>query len=313
MLPVGDQPLLGHIVEALATAGLDEIICVVGHNRERIQTYLENGTEWGVDIEYVTQGRPRGTGDALLQAEHAVSDSSLVINGDRLVEPSLIERLHTAYTESGAAQLAITEVANPNQYGVVTVDGDQLTDIIEKPAPHESNSRLVNAGVYALSPDIFAAIRQTETHGELKLTDTLEQYLAAHPVQTVRYDGLWVELSHPWDLLTASSEVLADQSPTTAASTSISNAATVGSPVAIGAHSRVQPGARLLRDVVVGDNVSIGANSVLSNSIVFEDAVIKPGTVLTDCIVGAGATIGPLTTAEGGTTDVRVDTTIHQT
>ena len=311
MLPVGQQPLLAHIVEALQAAGIDELVMVVGHNRERIQTHFQNGTAWNVAIEYVTQTRPRGTGDALLQAEHTISEGCLVINGDRLVDPTLLEQIHTAYTNTGEAQLAITEVEDPTQYGAVTTTDDQLTGITEKPEPHEVDSRLVNAGVYAFGPEIFAAIRQTDTHGERKLTDTLAEYCTTHPVHTIRYDGLWVELSRPWDLLSATSEVLAQQSAETADSATVSPAATVGSPVVIGDHARVHPGARLVRDVVIGDNVTIGANAVLTNTIVLADAVIEPGAVLTDCIVGAGATIGPLTVAEGGAADVRVDDTLH--
>lgn len=311
MLPVGHQPLLAHIVDAVQTAGIEELVFVVGHKRERIQNYFEGGADWGVSIEYVTQERPRGTGDALLQAEPVVGDGCLVINGDRLVEPALLENLLDAHGETDDAQMTVTTARDPTEYGTVELDDGTLTSIEEKPAPHEISSNLVNAGVYVFNPDIFAAIRQTDTRGELELTDTISEYLASHPIRAVRYDGLWIELSRLWDLLGASSTVLAKHSTPTAESAAISDDATVGPRVAVGEDARIQPGARLTRDVVIGENVTVGANTVLTNTIVLEDAVIGAGSVLTDCIVGAGARVGPLVAAEGGHADVRVNETIY--
>ncbi|AFK19833.1 glucose-1-phosphate thymidylyltransferase [Haloferax mediterranei ATCC 33500] len=311
MLPIGDKPLLEHIVEAIKAASVDEIIIVVGHKRERIQNHFQNGDDWGVDIQYVVQENPRGTGDALLEAEHAVSGDCIVINGDRIVEPELIERLIERHRTTNDACLAITEVEDPTQHGSVSVQTGHVTDIKEKPEEHEVQSNLINAGVYAFGPEIFAAIRRTDHYGELRLTDTLREYIQDHPLHAVHYDGLWLELSRLWDLLSVNSGVLAKNNSMVAASASISEDATVGEPVVVGEHSRIQPGARVFRDVVIGDNVTIGANAVVTNAVILEDTVIKPGAVISDCIIGAGSEVGPLTAIEGGHSDVRVDDELY--
>ncbi|QOS12737.1 sugar nucleotidyltransferase [Haloferax gibbonsii] len=311
MLPIGDKPLLEHIVDALATAGVDDIVLVVGHRQERIQNYFQNGNDWDVTIEYVTQETPRGTGDALLKAEHTVGDDCVVVNGDRIVEPRLITELLEQHQATDHACIAITEVEDPTKYGTVTLENGQVTSIREKPEAHETISNLVNAGVYVFGPEIFAAIRQTDQYGELKLTDTLRDYIEEHPLDAVSYDGLWLELSRPWDLLTVNSGVLARTDSTISKSADISSDATVGDPVVVGDHSRIQPGARIFRDVVIGDNVTIGSNAVITNAIILEDAVIEPGSVISDCIIGSGSTIGPVNSIEGGQTDVRVDDDLY--
>jgi len=311
MLPIGDKPLLEHIVDALATAGVDDIVLVVGHRQERIQNYFQNGTDWNVTIEYVTQDTPRGTGDALLKAEHTVGDDCIVINGDRIVEPRLITELLEQHQTTDHACIAITEVEDPTKYGTVTIENGQVTSIREKPEAHEVISNLVNAGVYVFGPEIFAAIRQTDQYGELKLTDTLRDYVQEHPLDTVTYDGMWLELSRPWDLLTVNSGVLARTDSSVSQSADTSSDATLGNPVVVGEHSRIQPGARIFRDVVIGDNVTIGANAVVTNAIILEDAVVEPGSVISDCIIGSGTTIGPLNSIEGGRTDVRVDSELY--
>ncbi|REA02043.1 glucose-1-phosphate thymidylyltransferase [Haloferax sp. Atlit-6N] len=311
MLPIGDRPLLEHIVDAVTAAGIDELLFVVGYKRERIQNYFGNGERWDASIEYVTQENPRGTGHALLTAEPAISGDCLVINGDRIVEPELLRRLLNRHADTNGACLAITEVTDPTQYGSVEVHDGLINNIREKPAPHEVTSNLINTGVYVFGPDIFAAIRQTEHHAELKLTDTLRNYIDEHPLHAVHYDGLWLELSRPWDLLAVNNGILATQGSTVADSAVIHDDATIGDPVVIGDHSRIQPGARIFHDVVIGDNVTIGANTILTNSVILEDTVIKPGTVLTDCIIGSGTELGPLNSIEGGSSDVRVDDQIY--
>ncbi|KAB1198202.1 MULTISPECIES: sugar phosphate nucleotidyltransferase [Haloferax] len=311
MLPIGDKPLLAHIINSIEAAGIDEVVLVVGHKRERVQSHFQNGDDWGVDIEYVVQENPRGTGDALLEAEHNIGGDCLVINGDRIVEPELLEELIHRYRSTNEACMAITEVDDPTAYGAVAVKARRVVDIQEKPEPHEVTSSLVNAGVYAFGPEIFSAIRQTDHYGELKLTDTLREYIQNHALHAVHYDGMWLELSRPWDLLSVNDGVLSGTSSAVADSASISEDATLGTPVVVGDHSHIQPGARLFHDVVIGDNVTIGANAVVTNAVILEDTIVKPGAVITDCIVGAGSEIGPLNSIEGGRTDVRVDDELY--
>ncbi|EMA08274.1 glucose-1-phosphate thymidylyltransferase [Haloferax denitrificans ATCC 35960] len=191
------------------------------------------------------------------------------------------------------------------------IEGNRVIDIKEKPKEHEIQSNLVNVGVYAFGPDIFAAIRRTNHYGELKLTDTLREFIDDHLLHAVHYDGMWLELSRPWDLLSVNSGILAQTDSVIADPAVVSKGATLGDPVVVGEHSRIQPGARIFRDVVIGDNVTIGANTVITNAIIFEDAVIEPGSVISDCIIGSGTTIGPLNSIEGGRTDVRVDDELY--
>jgi glucose-1-phosphate thymidylyltransferase len=311
MLPAANKPLLEHVVESLAAAGIERIVIVVGYKRKRIQNYFGNGDEWGVEIEYAFQDRPRGTGDALLRAESRVGEDFVAMNGDRIVDPELIERLIERRTRTGDTCIAVTGVEDPSKYGVVDLDGEQILDITEKPAPNEATSKVANAGVYAFGPDIFSAIRHTEYRGELALTDTLAKLLDAHPLRAVRYRGVWLELSEPWDLLAINDGILGTDGSRVAGDAQIADDSTVTDPVAIGSDAHLGPGGRLLRGTAIGDSVWIGANAVITNSVILPDATVHPGSVLTDCVVGEGAQVGPNVTAEGGETDVVIDGQFH--
>src|SRR6056297_849679 len=72
MVPVANRPLLEHVVSAIAEAGVDRIVLVVGHRQERIRTHFGDGDAWNVTIEYVEQSTRLGTAHAVAQAEAAV-------------------------------------------------------------------------------------------------------------------------------------------------------------------------------------------------------------------------------------------------
>jgi glucose-1-phosphate thymidylyltransferase len=170
----------------------------------------------------------------------------------------------------------------------------------------------VNVGVYAFGPDIFAAIRQTETFGELGLTDVLANYLSDHPVRAVRYTGTWYELSNPWDLLEVNAGHLSTEGQHIANSAVVDEDATIGSPTVIGPQSLIQPGGRVLQNSVLGANVSVGSNSVVRNSVVLKDVTIGPNAVVSDSIIGAGVSIGQSTSLLGGRSDIVLNDTVHK-
>lgn len=311
MLPVANKPLLEHVVDSLVEAGIEDLVFVVGHKRERIQNYFKNGNQWGAEITYAVQKTPLGTGDALLQAAPHVDEEFILLNGDRIVESTLVEQLIERRRATGETCMAIAHADDPTQYGMVTIDDDHVSNLIEKPPAHAVTSTLVNAGAYACGLELFPVLQKAEYRGELDLPQTLADNLDEHPVRPVHYDGLWLELSRPWDLLTANEGMLTHTGSFHSRTARIRDEATVVDPVAIGENTSVQPGARILPGTVLGNNVTVGANAVIRNTVVLSDATIGPGTVLTDCIVGENATLGPNGTVEGGRANVVVDDTLY--
>ncbi|WP_458190579.1 sugar phosphate nucleotidyltransferase [Haladaptatus sp. NG-WS-4] len=316
MLPVGNKPLLESVIESVATAGVTEIILVVGYQRERIQNYFRDGDKWNVDITYAVQKKQLGTGHALLQAETYVESDFIALNGDRYIESQVVEDLIDERRQTGASCLAVTRVEMPNRFGVVELDGQTVTDIIEKPILGTTSSKQINAGVYAFGPEIFAAIRQTESHGEQALTTTLKTQTEIHPIQAVSCTGLWGDVSYPWDILWLNNYVLDQQRSTLESdaphSVHVASNAVVHDDVVLDENVTVQPGAAVLRGTSIGENVTVGSNAVIEDAVVFPDATIGPGAVVRDCIVGANATIGANTTIEGGSTDITLGNEIHR-
>ena len=310
MLPVANKPLLEHVVESLVEAGVDELVVVIGSEGNRIQRYFEDGGPWNVDVQYAIQESPLGTGDALLQAEPLVGNDFLVLNGDRIVDPTLLHHLIDRRAATGDACMAVTRVDDPSLYGVVSLDDDRVTNIVEKPPEHAVTSNRVNAGAYAFGSEIFSVLRETEYYGELDLTKALRDHLDDHPVRAVHYDGTFFELTRPWDLLTANEAMLDRVGSSVVSTADVHPDTSVGDPVALGRGVSLSPGARVLRGSVLGEDVDVEANAVITNSVVLEDTTVGAGTVLRDCIVGSDVHLGPNVTVQGGSGDVQVRETV---
>jgi glucose-1-phosphate thymidylyltransferase len=332
MLPIANRPLLEYVIEAVAAAGIEEVVLVVGYKRERIQNYFEDGADWGVHIEYAVQESQLGTGHAVLQAESAVDGPFVVLNGDRIVEPEVVTRLREAGADpedgngngdgdgdpdagAGADQvvMAVTRSERPSQYGVVSLDGRRVTGITEKPAGYEG-AATINAGAYRFPPDVFEAIRATERtpEGELAVTTTIERYVERGGVLAVRYPGLRLDVTQLWDIPPVNEGVLDRRGGGRAASARVHPDASVAEAVQLGSDARVQPGAAVLSGTSLGDNVTVGPNAVVENAVVMADATVDAGAVVRDCVIGENATVGPNVTIEGGRADLVVEGTVHE-
>jgi len=311
MLPIGNKPLLEHVLESAREAGIDDFVFVVGYRRERIQSYFGDGDHWNVNIEYVIQETQLGTGHALLQAEHTVNDAFLVLNGDRIIDPGAISMVLEKRRDTNGHIIAVTRHQTPENYGVVELDGQTVTAIREKPPARTVQTEYVNAGIYGFEPAVFDALREIDTDGEFGITALFRPDREDH--QAVHFDGLWLDVSYLWDLLEVTSRILdRDGGAITPPTSTIYDSATVGELTALGSDVRVRPNATLLPGTTLSDNVDIGANAVVAHSIVLPDATVGDGATVRDCIVGENATIDANTTIAGGTATVAVDRTVHE-
>ncbi|MFB6084987.1 MAG: sugar phosphate nucleotidyltransferase [Halorientalis sp.] len=309
MLPVANRPILEHVVEAIAAAGIDEVVLVVGYKRDRIQTHFRNGEDFDVDVEYAIQDHQLGTGHAIATAESHVDGPFLVLNGDRLIDEHVVEAVAEALTDSGGPVVSVTRVREARNYGVVTLTDGRVTAIREKPPAYESTGDLINAGVYGFEPTIFDQVRSTETNeaGETEITATLDERGSDGGLETVRYQGRWLDVSYPWDLLTVNGTLLedGDRGPRV-------EGATVADDVAIAEGVSIGPNTTIGSRVALGANVTVGSNVTLSNAVVLPDTTIDDGAVVQDAIVGENTTVGPNSTVVGGESRMVVEDEVHR-
>jgi len=318
MLPAANRPVLGYVLDALIDAGIGRICLVVGYKRDRVQEHF--GPRYrDAPLTYVHQGKQLGSGHALLQARKSVDGPLLVVNGDRVIEPSLVSDVTRAFErDAGPAVLGVIERTNAHQYGAVVLQDGRIERIVEK--PDSDDYRLINAGVYAFDSSVFDAIAATPRRdGELQLPDTIDELIDEGDVQGVRTDGLWADATYPWDILTVTRELLArgrvneperDSRIWVNDSALIHDDATLQAPVVIGPDCEVGPGAVVGPTAALGYNVTVGSNATVERSVLDADTRVGAGSVLIDCVTGQDVRLGPFTVSSGGPTDVRVGSEI---
>jgi glucose-1-phosphate thymidylyltransferase len=304
MVPIANRPLLEYVLEAVAEAGIRDVVLVVGYKRERIQSHFGDGNDWEVDITYAVQEKQLGTGHAIAQAEPYVDGEFVALNGDRIIDSALVSRI--AEESIPAPAVAIRRSESPSSYGVVELDGNEVVSVDEKPGARAAASDLINAGVYKFTERVFDAIRRIDTVGESPITAAIDRLAEEGSVRAVRYDGRWLDISVPWNLLSVNAGVLDETGGHVDASAVVHDAATVAGPVDVAEDAHVHPNATVLAGTSLGDNAEVGANAVLSNTVVLPDATVEAGAVLQDCIVGSNSVVGANCTVSGGDATVAI-------
>lgn len=289
MLPVATKPILTHVFDQLVDAGIDEIVVVVGYQRERVQSHFGPSYR-NVPLTYVTQESQLGTGHALLAAESAVDGTCLAINGDQIVDSRIVRDVVDAHESDAAATIALLQRSTVGPYGGVRTDDGNVTGIVEN--PRDDHDYFLNAGVYALEPAAFDAVRATEpTAGEHSLVDGLSTLIEqGETVSGVVSDGFWLDATYPWDLLEVSFElfdagVVDGERPTNGIEeATVHESAVVRQPVVVGQDCVVEPGAVVGPYACLGENSTVESNAVVERSVIDTDTRLGANATAIDCV-----------------------------
>lgn len=303
MVRAANKPIAQHAVESLVANGVKDITFVVGYHREQVQSYFGDGQRFGARIKYAFQDALTGTTQAL--ASIPPPDAPfLLLGADNVIGPGLVKGLLDA--ANGGPAMVVHRTENASRYGVVTLDGDRVMRIDEKPATPKS--RWINTGVYRLDRPQYDLARRLAANGYVGLTDVLQTSIVeGADVRAVKSDDFWSDAVYPWDLLRVHAELFRVQPP----ATPDLPRAHVESPVLVGDDCVVGPGVVLGTGTCIGDAVEIGAHSVLENCVVYDNVQIGAGSVLRNTIIGEGSRIGPRFTGLSDACDVRASDGWH--
>jgi len=311
MLPIANQPILFYGLKHLARAGIRDVGIILGPLHEEIQETVGDGQALGLRVHYIHQGDPKGLAHAVLCAREFLGNDPFVMYlGDNLLQEGVEEFIRIYEAEHADAVVGATPVSNPQQYGIVEVDGDRIRSIEEKPASPRGNLALI--GVYLFGPAIHPIVAklQPSKRGELEITEAIWKLaesggrVVVHPVR-----GWWKDTGRPGDLLDANELVLSNLPPTAFTCTGVvaRDAALNGSvgvglgtviegnvevngPVIIGAGAHIGSGSRIGPATALGDGVVISAAEI-TRSIVMEGTRIVGPIRLTDSLIGRNVEI----------------------
>ena len=307
LLPVGDRSLLEQMFDT-AIDVVDEFVVVTGYRGEMICETIGDSYH-DHPVHYVEQEEALGTAHAVAQAESVVDDDFLVLNGDVVVDASLPRAL----AEANGTAVAATEVEDPRAYGVLSMaDDGSLAEVVEKPSDPPTN--LANVGCYAFEPVVFEYIERTpeSERGEYEITTTIELLLEdGHQIDVATYEGTWLDVGRPWELLEANELALAslEESDKAVAGTveedvhlhgpvvveegaRLQSGAYVEGPTLIREGAEVGPNAYIRGATVVGPDVHVGHGVEVKNSVLMADTSVGHLSYVGDSVLGHGVNFG---------------------
>jgi UDP-N-acetylglucosamine diphosphorylase / glucose-1-phosphate thymidylyltransferase / UDP-N-acetylgalactosamine diphosphorylase / glucosamine-1-phosphate N-acetyltransferase / galactosamine-1-phosphate N-acetyltransferase len=211
LVPVRGKPLLAYHLEACRDAGLRRAVLIVGYRADQIRAYVGHGEPFGLEVEYVHQEPPRGTGDAVRVARPAVRARSIVVCYGDVYFPRETEVLRRML-EDDRPKMAGARVPDGGRFGRLTTTdrGGRLIlqGIREKDG--QPTPGFVNAGLYLLPYRIFDLVDRLalSPRGEFELTDSVVRFSTEDtPIELVDV-GPWVDIADLHRL--AEAEGLAD-------------------------------------------------------------------------------------------------------
>jgi mannose-1-phosphate guanylyltransferase len=269
MLPVGGIAMIERVIGWLAGYEIDEAVLSLGYRPDAFLAAYPDGTCCGVTLAYAVEDTPLDTAGAIRYAASSagVDGTFVVVNGDVLTDLDIGDLVEFHRTRKAAATIALTPVEDPSAFGVVATDGRGMVEaFVEKPAPGEAPSNLINAGTYVLERSVLEAIprgRRVSIERE-----TFPGLVASRELYALASDASWMDAGTPNTYLAANLRYAAPP----------------------GESCAVAPGAEVSNSSL-GRSVAIGAGATVDSSVLMDGVVVGYGACVRGSIVGPGAVV----------------------
>lgn len=304
MVPVLGRPWLDRLVESLAAHGITEITLGLRHGKEVVMDHFREPPP-GVDIRFAVEPQPLGTGGAIrYAARQDKAETFLILNADIVQTFDLSSFLQFHRERNAQVTIGLIEVEDPSAYGAVELESDgKIRRFIEKPRPGETQSRLVNAGIYAFDPGILSFIPEgREVSVERETFPALLE--AGVRVYGCSCRGYWKDIGTRDRYLELHRDILDGRCPVPVPGQAqgpdiwkgegvvVSGSAHLVPPVFLGPGTVVEEGARVGPWVVTGAGCRIGRGARVSEAVLWDGAAVGAGVTIRRSVLGFATRIG---------------------
>src|SRR5664279_3809146 len=284
MLPTAGVPFLEHLLSRIHAAGIRHVVLGTSYKAETFTEYFGDGAAFGLEIDYVVEDVPKGTGGAIRNVEERLrADTVMVFNGDVVSGMDLTAQLRTHADNDADVTLHLVRVADPRAFGSVPTDADgRVTAFLEKTENPPTDQ--INAGCYVFRRSTLQDIPAGRVVSVER--ETFPGLLAAQARVFGHIDSTyWLDLGTPAAFVRGSADLVTGVAPTDALP------GRVGAALVL-AGAQIAPDASLTGGTTIGRGVTVGAGASIDGSVIFDGAVIGAGVNIARSVVGAGARIG---------------------
>jgi len=296
LIPVANKPILFYAIEDVIEAGAKEVGIIIGPNKEQVMETVKS-TDWDAEIEFIYQAEPKGLAHAILVAEEFLDEPFVMYLGDNILREGIIEHTKKFKENNHDASVMLTEVENPQQFGVADIKDGTIKSLVEKPEVPPSNLALV--GIYFFKPVILEACKciKPSWRNELEITEAIQWLIDnGYKVGWTEVEGWWKDTGKPEDILEANRLILESiqtKNEGTAENSRIFGRIIIEKGVKI-KDSIVKGPAIIGKDCMI-KNSYVGPYTSIGNECVIEDTEIEDSIVMDKSeILGGGRIIESL-------------------
>jgi dTDP-glucose pyrophosphorylase len=202
LLPIGKKPILEGILEQLSGEGFSQFFISVHYQKEQIQNYFGDGSNWGVNIHYLEEEKPLGTAGALASLDFSLIEHPIVMmNGDLVTRLNFEQLLDFHSASRSDATICVRDYEIEVPFGVVEGQGMEVKQIVEKPVQHF----MINAGIYVLDPSVILLCKAVQYRD---MPDLLREILAkGKKVNMFPIHEYWIDIGETSEYARAQREI----------------------------------------------------------------------------------------------------------
>jgi len=295
LFPLVGRPMIYWTLEMLRSFDVKEVVLAVNYLAASLRAAVGENYK-GMRIQYSLEEVPLGTGGPIKLASRRMklNETFVVMNGDIIADIDLEKMLRHHQETRALVTDALTEVKDPSSFGSGVLDSTgRIIRFVEKPAPKQAISHLVNAGIYLIEPEILKMIpseRKVSMEREIFPLLARRRRLAGF-----NFPGYWFDIGSLSDYRRANFELLrkdALRGILRARDAKIAESAVVKPPVYMGIRSTIGRRATAGPYLLIGNNSNIQRRTRVSESILFDGVTVSDESQVSGAVIGSNVTVG---------------------
>jgi mannose-1-phosphate guanylyltransferase len=291
MLPTAGVPMLQHLLSRIQAVGIRHVVLGTSYLAETFAERFGDGSALGLELEYVVETEPLGTGGGIRNVASRLRGSEvMVFNSDVLAGTDLAAVVGTHRRTEADVTLHLVRVPDPRAFGCVPTDADgRVQAFLEKTDDPPTDQ--INAGCYVFNREVIDTIPEGRPVSVER--ETFPGLLAAGRRVSGHVDATyWRDLGTPFDLVDGSADLVRGLAPSAALPGEIGEALVLKD-------AEVAPDASLLGGTCVGEGAVVGAGARLSGALLYDGAFVGEGAVVERSVLGVGARVEAGATVSG--------------
>ncbi len=300
LVPIAGYPCIEYTVESFYRAGIRDLIITTGYKFESLISGVLDLKHQDQNILFSVEKEPAGTAGSVKMVENFIDDTIVVGSGDILADFDIADIVSFHRKKNAKITIVLSEVEDVSQLGIVELKDDKIQRFLEKPSPEESFSKIVNAGIYVIEPEILEKIPYGEPYdfGKQLFPKMVSE---GEDIHGYVGKGTWIDTGRPHDMIRAN-QVMTEKygtdyakerfagrmiinTPERKIGGSVSGSSFIGSDVEVARGSKIDSSA-------VYNGVTIEKDVNIVNSLILDSVKIKKGTSIENSVIMRGTVIG---------------------